>query len=211
MQSFLKIFINNDFLQKFKVILMRLAIILTIFMVLIVGCSKVPETPIVPVANSTSTVSGVEDLVLNPQDLAQLGLTQDADECPTETYQVSEYSTQAQYNFCNYTVDAINGTVIVVQLQKYADMESLNGSYQYSSLHLRSIDGLLSQDDYGDQSRFYVNSVNDYMGELTDPNITYYSLFFCKDKYLVQVSSSGSKDAKEYVADLGKKILSKFD
>ncbi|MGV8141839.1 MAG: hypothetical protein ACP5NW_05345, partial [Candidatus Woesearchaeota archaeon] len=79
------------------------------------------------------------------------------------------------------------------------------------SLHLRGAKGLLSENAFGDQSRFYVNNEDDYGAENNPPGVYYYSLYMTKDLYLVQISSSGtSADAKDSVASVGRQILSKF-
>jgi len=182
-------------------------IILAILMILITGCSK-------------NTISGTKDLILNKQDLSQLGLTASHNEtelqffgmngtnCQTdESYTNIVDSSQGQYSICIYT---LNNTEIIIELQKFANLEALDGSYQYSSLHLYSIQGLISENTYGDQSRFRVNNVNDYGGEYNDPNIYYYHLWITKDLYLIHITSSGSSDVKEYIPRIGLQILSKF-
>jgi hypothetical protein len=106
----------------------------------------------------------------------------------------------------------LNDTGVVIELKKYTNSGDLNGSYQYESLHLRSIEGLISENDYGDQSRFYVNNENDYGAEYNDPNMYYYALYISKNEYLIYVTSKGtSVEAKEYVAKIGRRILSKFE
>ena len=101
--------------------------------------------------------------------------------------------------------------IVIIELQKFANYEALNGSYQYSSLHLYSVQGLISENDYGDQSRFRVNNVNDYGGEFNDPNVYYYHLWICKNEYLIHITSKGDKEAETYITKIGQQILSKFE
>ena len=178
---------------------MKLAIILAILLILIGGCSIVQDS-----------ISGTQELVLNEQDLQQLWMTSNGTDCQTEEYQTNEYSPLAQYSICYYTINSLNDTQIILELKKYTNFEDLNGSYQYSSLHLRSVEGLISENDYGDQSRFSVNNENDYMGHLNKPGVYYYHLWICKDKYLIHITSKGSEEAKDYIVKIGQQILSKF-
>jgi hypothetical protein len=209
-----------------------LAIILAILPILIVGCSRVQNLPsgstinITNTTNTAPTISGIQDLMLNEQELQQLGMTSDLNEqdlaqfgitgngtnCQTdENYTNIVDSSPGQYSICFYDISSLNDTKVIIELQKFANYEALNGSYQYGSLHLYSAQGIISENDYGDQSRFRVNNVNDYMGQLNDPNVFYYHLWICKELYLIHITSSGSsKDAKEHVAKIGRQILSKF-
>jgi hypothetical protein len=104
----------------------------------------------------------------------------------------------------------LNDTQVIIELQKFANYEALDGSYQYSSQHLYSIEGLISENVYGDQSRFRVNNVNDYGGQYNVPGVYYYHLWICKDLYLIHITSKGSEGAREYIANIGQQILSKF-
>ncbi len=203
---------------------MKLAIILAILVILIGGCSTVQESPTVPIINTTPKISGTQELVLNEQDLQQLGMTRGGSEelhqlgwlsngsdCKAEEYPTSESSPLAQYSLCSYIITSLNDTEVVIELKKFTNLEDLNGSYQYESQHLRSIEGLISENDYGDQSRFYVNNENDYGAQYNDPNVYYYALYISKDEYLIHITSKGrSKDAKESIADIGRRIMSKF-
>jgi uncharacterized protein YceK len=200
---------------------MKLAIILAILLILVGGCSTVQDSQI----KTTHTISGTQELVLNEQDLQQIGMTSDLNaqdlqqfgmsngtNCLTdENYTNIIDSSQGQYSICIYNIGNLNDTEVIIELQKFANYEALNGSYQYSSLHLYSVEGLISENDYGDQSRFRVNNVNDYGGEFNDPNVYYYHLWICKDKYLIHITSKGrSKEAVDYIAKIGQQILSKF-
>jgi hypothetical protein len=189
---------------------MKLVMILAILLILIGGCSTVQDSPSGPTIEMTPVLSGIQELSLNAQDLQQLGMMNNGTDCQTEDYQTDADSPLAQYGICSYSINRLNDTEVVIQLEKYANVEALNGSYQYNSLHLRSIEGLISENDFGDQSRFYINNVNDYGGQFNDPNISYYALYICKDKYIIHISSKGSKDAREYVTQIGQLILSKF-
>lgn len=179
---------------------MKLTIILAILLILIGGCS----------IKTTHTISGIQDLALNEQDLQQLGMT--GHDCQTdEEYTNIVDSSLGQYSFCNYTINSLNDTEVIIELQKFANLEALNGSYQYDSSHLYSVEGLISENDYGDQSRFRVSNVNDYGGQYNDPNVYYYHLWICKDKYLIHITSNGrSKEAVDYIPKIGRQILLKF-
>jgi len=198
---------------------MKLAIILAILLILITGCSTVQDPPSWPI------ISGTQELALNEQDLQQIGMTSDVNEqdlqqlgmsngtnCQTdEEYTNIVDSSVGQYSICSYIINSLNDTQVIIELQKFANYEALNGSYQYNSLHLYSVQGLISQDDFGDQSRFRVNNVNDYGGQYNDPNVYFYHLWFTKDLYLIHITSKGSsKEAQEYIAKIGQQILSKF-
>lgn len=179
---------------------MKLTIILAILLMLLVGCSTVQDK-----------VSGIQNLVLNEQDLQQLGMVRDGTDCRTEEYQTSDSAPLAQYGICNYGINSLNDTQVVIELQKFTNFEDLNGTYQYNSLHLYSIEGLISENDYGDQSRFRVNNEHDYGGQYNEPNIYYYHLWISKNKYLIHITSKGNKESEEYIAKIGRQILSKFN
>jgi len=183
---------------------MKLAIILAILLILIGGYLIVQEGP-------TPTISGTQELVLNEQDLQQLGMTSAGTDCYTdEEYSNIVDSSLGQYSFCNYTINSLNDTWVVIELQKFANYEALNGSYQYDSQHLFSIQGIISENDYGNQSLFRVNSEYDYGGQYNEPGVYYYHLWICKNEYLIHITSKGSKEADDYIAKIGWRILSKF-
>jgi len=146
-------------------------------------------------------ISGTQGLVLNEKDLQQLGITSDGTDCQTEDYPTNEFSPLAQYSICNYAINSLNDTQVVLELQKFTNFEDLNGTYQYSSLHLRGFQGLLSENEYGDMSRFYINN---------ESTVYYYHLWICKNEYLIHTTSKGSKEAGEYIEKIGRRILSKF-
>jgi hypothetical protein len=173
---------------------MKYAILLVIVLALLAGCSPKP------------TISGTSVLVLNEQDIKQLGIIGD---CKTEEYETSEYSALEQYSFCEYNVSGLN-TEIIIEVKRFTNANDLNGTYQYESLHLYSVEGLISENDYGGMSRFRVNSEKDYGGEFNDPNIYYYHLWIGKGNYLIHITSKGSKEAKENIAEIGHAILAKF-
>ena len=199
---------------------MKLTISLTILLILVLGCKPVNNLPPVE-KNSSSSISGIQELVLNPQDLGQLGMKSDqlkqlgmttnGTDCQIESYQADEFSPQQQNGICSYIIPGLNNSEVVIQLNKFTNLNDLNGSYQYESLHLYSSEGLISENDYGDRSRFRVNNEHDYGGEFNDPNIYYYHLWFTKDKYLIHITSKGSEGAKDYISKIGNKILSKFE
>ncbi len=162
-------------------------IILIVLSLFISGCTN----------NATHTISGTQDLVLNEQDLQQLGITSDGIDCNTEEeYSNIVDSSLGQYTFCNFTINNLNDTEVVIELKKFANYEALDGSYQYDSSHLYSVEGLISENDYGDKSRFRVNSEHDYMGHLNEPGVYYYHLWICKDLYLIHITSKGSEEAR---------------
>jgi hypothetical protein len=173
-------------------------IILIVLSLFISGCTN----------NATHTISGTQELVLNEQDLQQLGMT--GGECQTdEEYSNIVDSSLGQYSFCSYTI--LKDTKVVIELQKFANYEALDGTYQYDSSHLFGTKGLISENTYGDQSRFRVNSEDDYMGHLNEPGVYFYHLWICKDLYLIHITSSGrSEEAGEYITKIGRQILSKF-
>lgn len=146
-----------------------------------------------------------DDLILNEQDVSALGLS--VDHCLTEPFQTGDNVPVTETSFCNYTKE---DSAITIILTRYSNTEDLNGAYQYDSSHYYSADGLISEDTYGDQSRFRVNSENDYGGELNDPNVHYYHLWITKDLYLIHITSKGVESDKVVVADIGERILSKF-
>ena len=200
---------------------MKLAIILTILSMIIGGCSTLQESPSVPIINTTNKISGTQDLLLGDQEIQQLGLTTYLNEsdlnlfglskgtnCGTEeSYSNIVDSSVGQYSLCVYY---LNDTQIIIELQKFADYEALNGSYQYSSSHLFSVEGLISENEFGDQSTFRVNNEHDYGGESNPPGVYFYHLWVTQDLYLIHITSKGSEDAKGYITKIGRQILSKL-
>jgi len=194
----------------------KLIVILILLLIIIIsGCANQnkPETT-TSQQTTIPTVSGIQELALNEQDLQQLGMTSamsfNGNDCQTEE-QTSFSSSPVQYSICNYTINSLNDTWVVIELKKFTNREDLNDTYLYESSHLYSIQGIISENDYGDQSLFRVNNVNDYMGYLNEPGVYYYHLWICKNLYLIHITSSGrSKDAKEYIPKIGLQILSKF-
>ena len=176
----------------------RLPISLAIIVIIIAGCSTMKESPSGPTIN---TISGTKELVLNEQDLLQLGMESDGGDCLTEEYQTDQYSPLAQYSFCAYAVNSLNNTHVVLEVKRFTNLEDRNGTYQYESLHLRGAQGLVSEDDFGDSSRFYVNN---------ESTVYYYHLWIVKNEYLIHITSKGDKEAGEYIEKIGNKILSKF-
>jgi hypothetical protein len=201
-----------------------IAIILILIGLFVSGCSTV-ETPPSPISG-THAISGIQELALNQQDLQQLGLTSDLDEadlqqlgitgngtnCRTdEAYTNVVDSSPSQYSICVYNIGSLNDTQVIIELTKFTNYEALNGTYQYDSLHLYSVQSLISENDYGDQSRFRLNNENDYGGQYNEPGVYYYHLWICKDLYLIHITSGGrSREADGYVAKIGRQILSKM-
>jgi hypothetical protein len=198
---------------------MKPVIILAILVVLIaVGCTKVQEPP-----SQTTTISGTQDLVLTAQELEQLGMTKDLNEqdlqelgindgnCWTdEAYSSIVDSSLGQYTICAYLIPSLADTQVTIELQKFANPEAIDGSYQYRSSHLFGAEGLISENTFGDQSRFRVNSEDDYGAEFNQPGFYYYHLWIAKDLYLIHITSSGTEEAEEEIAGIGRQILSKF-
>jgi len=211
-----------------------LTIILAIFLVFIVGCSRVPDVPSGPIINTTNNVSGInttnnisgiQDLTLNARDLQQLGLTDDLNEQDLARYGIIGNGTNCQsdgnyanivdsslgqHNICIYNISGLINTTVIVELNKFTNLEELNGSYGYSSSHLFGAKGLISENDFGDQSRFHVSDPSDYGGEFNKPNEYYYNLFFTKGLYMIHITSGKDKEAKDYITKIGRLILSKF-
>ena len=193
---------------------MKKLLILLVLMSVIVISGCVNQQMTTTTSTIPTTISGIQDLALNAQDLQQLGMTQvwNETDCQTqESYTNIVDSSLGQYSICNYTINSLNDTWVVIELEKFANYEALNGSYQYDSQHLFSIQGIISENDYGDQSLFRVNNVNDYMGHLNEPGVYYYHLWICKNLYLIHITSGGTEEsAKEYIPKIGLQILSKF-
>ncbi|MBD3204511.1 hypothetical protein GF327_09550 [Candidatus Woesearchaeota archaeon] len=193
----IKTFKNTSLLKHHD---MKLTILFSMIILLIGGC--LPEQEESSIQASTETPFPL----LDEHDLLQLGMHGD---CRVEQYENDKKSSLVHYSFCNYTVKSLDAEIIV-ELSKYNNLEDLNGSYQYNSLHLRSSEGLINENEYGDQSRFSVNNEDDYGGEFNEPGIYYYHLWIVKNLYLIHITSKGSKDAKEHISEIGLQILTKF-
>ena len=190
---------------------MKLAILLVILLMVIGGCKVAQEVPLEPTVTTTSPVSGNQYLVLTEEDLEQLGIANNGIDCTTEEYETSEFSPLAQYSFCIFNITSQNDTEVVLEIKKFTNLNDLNGSYQYESSHLLGSKGILSQNDYGDQSKFHVNNEDDYGAEFNTPGIYYYNLWFTKNEYLIHITSKGTKEGvKEDIATIGRRILSTF-
>lgn len=199
---------------------MKRTIVLAILLLLIGvigGCAKVPEEPV-------SAITGTQQLLLTEQEVEQLGLSNEinADDlevlglangtnCHTEEgYSNVVDSTMGQYSICAYNVPALNDTQIIIQLTRYENTEARNGSYMYESSHYYSAQGLISENDYGELSRFRMSNENDYGGEYNVPGEYYYHLWICKELYLIHITSGKSLEAKGYIEDIAQVILSRF-
>lgn len=189
---------------------------------LLVGCTTNTEGPTAPADDS---VADVRTLLLTAQDLQEIGLTPGGEAqtlevigltsengyCKTEDYETGEFSPLAQLSTCSYTINGLADTSLIIEMKRFTNTNDLTGAYQYESSHLRGAKGLLEENTYGDQSRFSVNSDDDYGAEFNPPGVSFYSLYFTKDAYLVHVTTKGSADAKDDVAAIGKRILEKFE
>ncbi|MBM3309125.1 MAG: hypothetical protein FJY77_02635 [Candidatus Altiarchaeales archaeon] len=191
----------------------KVFLVMGIVVVLLAGCQQ---------ELTTHTISGTQDLVLDEQDLQQLGMTNDADEqnleqlglngtnCKTEEQTAFDLS-MVHYSVCSYVINSLNDTQVIIELKKFINSSELDGAYQYDSSHLYSIEGLISENDYGDKSRFRVNNEHDYGGQYDPPGVYYYHLWICKNEYLIHITSGGrNKEAEGYIAKIGQQILTKF-
>lgn len=183
---------------------MKIQIFITIILVVIAGCSQEKND------DKTVTVPRIQELLLSQQDLSELGMTTNGTDCIIEEFQTSEFSPLGVYGTCFYTITKDN-TEVVIEYKKFSNKDDLNGAYQYESSHYRSVEGILEQDTYGDQSKFYVNNENDYGAEFNPPGVYFYTLYFTKDEFMVHVTTKGKKEeTKEDIANIGRVILSKF-
>lgn len=204
----------------------KLVIIIAIILILAGGSLILQYLPSGPKNGETSPVSGTRDLLLTEQELQQLGMVSEINDTVlqqlgitggTNCWTDNEYSnivdsSSGQYSICAYLIPGLNNTSVIIQLQKFENYDALNGSYQYDSSHYYSAEGLISENEYGDQSRFRVNNENDYGGQYNEPGVYYYHLWITKDLYLIHVTSGGrSQEADDYVVNIGQAILSKFE
>jgi hypothetical protein len=188
--------------SRYKIVLLVVVLLAGAFALVSFADMGLPPEPI----------AGNRELMLNSQDLAQLGMagakSYDGNDCQTEQ-QTSIYSSEVQYSVCNYTIAGLDASLIV-ELKKFSIQEDLDGTYQYESSHLFSAQGLISEDTFGDKSRFRVSNENDYGGQYNQPGVYYYHLWIVKGHFLIHITSGGANETGEYVADTGLQILSKF-
>ncbi|HII65423.1 TPA: hypothetical protein HA295_01445 [Candidatus Woesearchaeota archaeon] len=196
---------------------------LALFLLLIAGCSVYQDGGTPPDSASVQTVPGTPELALTEddlqqlgmapdfhnQDLQQLGITSNESNCHTEEQTAFDLS-GVQYTVCSYAIDSLNGTQVIIELKSFTNLTEAEDAYQYDSSHLYSAEGLISEDEYGNRSRFRVSNEHDYGGQYNDPNVTYYHLWIAKGAYLIHITSKGSSDARDYIANTGKLILLKF-
>ncbi len=195
-------FPNKKLIMKAAAILAILLVVTIVFLAALKGLQH---------PASGSGISGTQELVLDRQDLRQLGMVDNGGGCWTEEYETGVHSPLAQYSFCSYIISDLNDTEVVIELKKFTNPEDLNGAYQYESSHLFSAEGLISENEYGDQSRFRVNHEDDYGGQFNDPGVYYYHLWATKNEYLIHVTSKGTVQAEDHIARIGQRILSKFE
>lgn len=193
-----------------------------LILILITGCQTMQE--------SGPAISGIQDLMLNEQDLQELGLTANPGGLPnwTEYYpqgtdffaltngthcelkESLESSDYTNYRNCAYRSSNTSFSIIV---KRYSSGEDLNFSYGYDSTHYQGAAGIISVNEYGDRSLLRVNDPGDFTYQFVpfDPNIFHYNFYISKDLYLIRVYSEGEdKDAVESVKKIGEKIISKF-
>ncbi|MEM5799501.1 MAG: hypothetical protein QXZ43_02450 [Candidatus Aenigmatarchaeota archaeon] len=153
--------------------------------------------------------SETKEVALNDNDLKELKLSV-ANECIKEKYQSEQHSSLSEYIYCNYTANNLQDTWIFVEIKKFRDLNDLENSYQYESSHLFGSKGLLSENEFGDKSKFRVNAEDDYGAEFNPPGIYYYHLWIIKGYYMIHITSKGSIDADKTIKDMGQKILLKI-
>ena len=189
--------------------IMKLNVVFSLFLIFFVGCTISSIEHVGTPLNQSDVQKGLEvkDLIFSEENLMELGLT--GYDCFNEEYETLD--SPDTYCFNNYTIDDLNDTNVFIIFSKYDSFHDLNGSYQYESSHYFSVEGLISENAYGDLSRFRVSNVNDYGGKYNDPNIYVYHLWIVKDLYLIHITSRGSIDAKEYIEESGNQILLKFN
>ncbi|MBU5689773.1 MAG: hypothetical protein QXM68_00360 [Candidatus Aenigmatarchaeota archaeon] len=150
-----------------------------------------------------------EKIFFNEQDLQNLKLSKSGN-CVLEKYKTDQYSPLEEYGFCNYTVNELSDTWIWVEFKKFSNVNDLNQAYQYDSSHLFGSKGLISENTFGDKSRFRVNSDDDYGAEFNPPGVYFYHLWICKGHYLIHITSRGSESAKSYIERMAENILLKI-
>lgn len=192
-------------------------VILIILLVLLLGCTRLDDKVSNPSAQKLSSTQDLTldrqdmeelDMISYPdnQDLQQIGVTfDDGTACNTEEYETNEHSSLAEYSICSYILD---DTEIIIELKKFTDKNDLNGSYQYDSSHYYSAEGMISENTFGDLSRFRVNNEHDYGG--TNTSMYYYHLWITKDDFLIHITSKGTVEAQDTIADIGEKIVGKL-
>ncbi|MBU5688357.1 MAG: hypothetical protein KQA41_02720 [Candidatus Aenigmarchaeota archaeon] len=154
-------------------------------------------------------VNESKTVTLDDNDLKELNLSI-ANECITEKYQAQQHSSLSEYTYCNYTADNLKDTWIFVEIKKFTNLNDLENSYQYESSHLFGSKGLLSENEFGDKSKFRVNAEDDYGAEFNPPGIYYYHLWITKGYYMIHITSKGSMDADKTIKDMGQRILLKI-
>ncbi|MCB9359369.1 hypothetical protein H6503_05540 [Candidatus Woesearchaeota archaeon] len=172
-----------------------IAIMLLFLIILLVGCSENENTDVILPDNNVNVSMSP---IISYEELGELGLADNG--CRTEQYKTGEFSTLSEYSFCNYTIESLDDTEVIIELKEFTDLENLNGSYQYESLHLRGYQGMISEDEYGDMSRFYVNNESD---------VYYYHLWIADKLQLIHVTSKGSKDAEGIIVNIGNYLLAR--
>ncbi|MFT4343561.1 MAG: hypothetical protein ACMXYE_02330 [Candidatus Woesearchaeota archaeon] len=177
----------------------------------IAGCGTTQTTTENNETEITSSINTVQELVLTSQEIDELGLALVEDSCRIEVYETTEHSSLAEFSMCNYTIPRLDNTTLHIILNKYTNTHDLNGSYQYSSLRLSSAAGIISEDEFGDQSRFRKNHEDDYGAEHNDPDVHFYNMWITKDTFLIHITTRGSEEADAYVISIAETLMSKFE
>ncbi|MFT4303956.1 MAG: hypothetical protein ACMXYG_05290 [Candidatus Woesearchaeota archaeon] len=185
---------------------MKYLIILMLSFIFILGCNSIQNNDL----EVGYEITSINNLLLDEKDLVELDISILNSDCEVNVYETSPTSPLEQDYMCYFNINSYDSEVII-QIQKFTNLDDLNGTYQYSSSHYRSAEGLISENEYGDMSRFYRNSEKDYGAEFNDPDVYFYHLWIVKDKYLILVTSKGSEEAKDTVEAIGLTILSKFE
>ncbi|MFT4311251.1 MAG: hypothetical protein ACMXX7_01345 [Candidatus Woesearchaeota archaeon] len=161
------------------------------------GCSTYKEETI-----------GVSDLLLSDEYVYNLDLYPSSP-CEVEIYETSNRSSLSEFGSCFFK-GSNESLEVVIQIRKFSNFDDLFGTYQYQSSHLRNIEGLISEDKFGDFSKFYINVEEDYMGHLNEEGVYIYHLWVVKDDFLIHITTKDYFDDKYLVENIANNILSKI-
>jgi hypothetical protein len=147
----------------------------------------------------------IEDVVLSDIDLVDLSLYV-LDDCVFENFNASSNSPLIASSFCSY-FSFDESSEVIISISKYSNFDDLFGSYQYQSSHLRSVEGLISEDFFGDFSKFYVNVEEDYMGYLNDVDIYYYHLWIVSGDFLIHITSKSYLEEHDLLIGIAERFM----